>query len=487
MRAWVVVCLALLLGVAVTPAAAQEAEILRRELEQLKQQLQMMQEQYQKAIQDMTDRLQRLEAQPPTPAAATPTVPTAPAAAAAPAPAAPTAATPRPTPAISALELARPREPFALYERRGAGQLLFDMGITGDFAGSLTSKRVEQARVGSLSGEENRVFPREIEMSFFGQIDPYARAEVRIEAGDELEEDGSRSFSLELAEANLTLMAIPWGFQPKGGRMRLRWGYLNEFHQHDRPFIDNPNVWVMFFGDEGLVENGGELAWVAPTPVYLQAILGIFDGDNDVAFGGGTLRDPLVTGRLRTFLELTDTFAIQLGVSAMTGLTTDDKHATYAGLDAKFKYTPESWKHPLLTGGGEILFAHRNNPVTAASAGDGGVAAALTRRRLAQDVTEPTSSIEFEKRDAYGFYLWTEVQPWQRWVFGLRYDWTEDPTSAGHEWAIGPYISFFTTEFLRFRLGYKHTERSGLGSPSTIDELLFQATFILGAHPADLF
>jgi hypothetical protein len=68
----------------------------------------------------------------------------------------------------------------------------------------------------------------------------------------------------------------------------------------------------MFFGDEGLVENGAELAWVAPTPFYVQAILGIFDGDNDVAFGGGTLRDPLVTGRLRTFFEPTDTLAIQL-------------------------------------------------------------------------------------------------------------------------------------------------------------------------------
>ena len=141
------------------------------------------------------------------------------------------------------------------------------MGVTGDFAGSLTSKRVEQARVGSLQGEENRVFPREIELSFFGQIDPYARAEVRVEAGDELEEDGTRSLGVELAEANLTLMAIPWGFQPKLGRMRLRWGYLNEFHQHDRPFIDNPNVYVRFFGEEGLVENGAEIAWVAPTPL----------------------------------------------------------------------------------------------------------------------------------------------------------------------------------------------------------------------------
>ena len=97
-----------------------------------------MQEQYQKMIQGMSDRLQRLEALPPTVAPA----PAAPApAAAAPAPttlAAPAGGAP------SLVELARPHEPFALYERRGGGQLLFDMGVTGDFAGSFTSKKVEQ-------------------------------------------------------------------------------------------------------------------------------------------------------------------------------------------------------------------------------------------------------------------------------------------------------------------------------------------------------
>jgi hypothetical protein len=95
--------------------------------------------------------------------------------------------------------------------------------------------------------------------------------------------------------------------------------------------------------------------------------------------------------------------------------------------------------------------------------------------------------VTFEKRDAYGYYAWLDVQPWNHWIFGLRYDWTEFPSAPGHEWSIGPYVSFFTTEFLRFRLGYKHTERSGTGSPQSIDEVLLQGTFILGAHPADLF
>jgi len=476
MRGFLALCLTLGLVLAATPAGAQDADALRRELEEMRRQFEAMKEQYQKSLDSLTERLRRLEAAPPAAAAPTP----------APAPAAPGVAAPAPprgTPSL--VELARPREPFALYERRGAGQLLFDIGITGDFVGDLTSKSVEKARVGAISGQENRFVPREIELSFFGQIDPYARAEVRVEAGDELEEDGSRSLSVSLAEANLTLTTLPLGTQLKLGRMRNRFGYLNELHQHDRPFIDNPDVYVQFFGDEGLVEDGAELAWVAPLPVYLQAIFGVFDGDNDVAFGGGTLRSPLFTGRLRTFVEPTDTLAVQLGVSGATGLTTDDKHATYGGVDLKVKYTPESWRHPLLTGGGEILFAHRNNPVTSPAV-EAALAPMLGTARLGQEPTEPPS-VTFEKRDAYGYYAWLDVQPWNRWIFGLRYDWTEFPSAPGHEWSIGPYVSFFTTEFLRFRLGYKHTERSGTGSPQSIDEVLLQGTFILGAHPADLF
>src|SRR2546428_3247208 len=99
-----------LLYLLLTPAfaGAQDTATLRREIEQL-----------QKQLQSVTERLQRLEAQPPAPVA--------PAPGAAPAPA-PTATAPSTAPP-SAIDLARPRQPFALYQQRGAGQLLFDMGI----------------------------------------------------------------------------------------------------------------------------------------------------------------------------------------------------------------------------------------------------------------------------------------------------------------------------------------------------------------------
>src|SRR5439155_17544663 len=149
-------------------AAAQDAAALKREIEQLQRQLQ-----------SVTERLQRLEAQPPAPP------PVAPGAAAPPAPVAPGAAAPSAAPAPSAIDLLRPRQPYALYQQRGAGQLLFDMGIAGDFVGNITQRNVERAGGGTFAGQENRFFPREVELSLFGQIDPYASAVVRIEAGEE--------------------------------------------------------------------------------------------------------------------------------------------------------------------------------------------------------------------------------------------------------------------------------------------------------------
>jgi hypothetical protein len=229
MHALIIVVVWLALALAPAPAHAQEAEALRRELEQLRRQ----QEQYQKAIEALSERLKRLESQP-APVATPPGAP-------APGGIAQTPAPPAAPSTPSLVDLARPREPFALYGQRGGGQLLFDIGLAGDFVANLTQHNVDKANAGTFAGRENRFFPREVELSLFGQIDPYARAEVRIEAGEE--EPGAET-GVSLAEANLTLLTLPWGTQLKLGQMRARFGYVNQIHDHDLPWIDRPNACV---------------------------------------------------------------------------------------------------------------------------------------------------------------------------------------------------------------------------------------------------
>jgi hypothetical protein len=368
----------------------------------------------------------------------------------------------QPTP----LDWARPRPPFSLAQRSGRGQLLFDLGVAADFVANITQDNIDKADAGTFAGRENRFFPREIELSFFGQIDPYARGEVRIEAAEEFE-DGERDLHVSLAEAHLTLLTLPFGTQLKMGKMRNRFGLLNEVHQHALPQTDRPNVLTRFFGEEGLTESGGELSWVPDLPVYLEAVVGLFDGDNEDAFGRGSLKDPLVTGRLRTFFELGGFGAVQIGASAATGETEDRKRQTFFGYDIKYKLIPEGWRHPLLTLASEGISSIRD----------------VER----DDGTDTT-------RRHFGWYVYGEVQPWRRWAGGLRYDNTQLLEEPGREWAIGPYVAFMASDFLRFRLGYKHTKRDNRetfnandASGRIADEFFFQATFILGAHPAHPF
>ena len=232
----------------------------------------------------------------------------------------------------SLIDLARPRQPFALYERRGAGQMLFDIGVAGDFIGNLTQHNVEQAQGGTFPGLENYFFPREVELSLFGQIDPYARAQVIFEAE---QESRGGELSVSLAEANLTLMTLPFNTQAKLGKMRNRFGLLNQLHDHDLPFIDRPDVLVQFLGQEGLVESGGEATWVPPLPFYVELLGGVFNGDNETAFGFGRINKPLVTGRLRTFFELGDFGALQLGMSVANGLQPDAAEQSHPRLGGK--------------------------------------------------------------------------------------------------------------------------------------------------------
>jgi hypothetical protein len=349
---------------------------------------------------------------------------------------------------------------------------------------------VQKAEGGTFAGRENRFFPREVEINMFGQIDPYARAEVRFEAGEE--ERGETS--VDLAEATITLMTLPFNTQARLGQLRNRFGYSNVIHEHDLPYIDRPNVMQRFFGEDGLVEKGAEFTWVPPLPFYLELLGGVFNGDNETAFGLGNIKYPLVTGRARTFFELGDWGgAIQLGMSVAHGLTPDRLSNLILGWDAKFKYVPEGWQHALLTLGGEALYGMRRVNV----AGEDIVSETVSDTGEVITTTFHTPD-EKRTRNRFGWYAWGELQPvrfgfWSRFVGGFRYDWTEYPVDPGHEWAVSPYLSFLPSEFLRFRIGYKHTERSNRvvnlngGSARTVDELLFQSTFILGAHPAHPF
>src|SRR5947208_14988382 len=143
MHALVIVSALLLVALLAVPGVAQDADALRRELEQMRRSFETMKEQYQKSIDGLSDRLKRLESTP-----------------------APTAVAPAPpagglgSSPMSPMDLIRPREPFSLYGQRGSGQLLFDMGVAGDFVGAFAPYNVPKSGAGTFGSQTHRFLPR---------------------------------------------------------------------------------------------------------------------------------------------------------------------------------------------------------------------------------------------------------------------------------------------------------------------------------------
>jgi hypothetical protein len=473
LRHWV---LSLLLShLAVLPlagtAGAQEIDAVRRELDSVRRQLDAIRQQYEGRLRELTGRLEELErSRPPAPAPTT-AAPAAPAAGSSAPPVAGaagasgganTAAAPAPAESAPTLgEMLAPRQPFALAQPGRV--LLFDIGVSGDFVANATSVTRERRRDGTFAGRENRIFARELEVGLFGRVDPYASAVVRLSAGEEPAElePSDRSMTV-LDEANVTLLSLPLGTTARFGVMRPRFGTLNSVHQNDLPQTDRPNVLARFFGEEQLDgERGIEAFWVPPLPFYNELAVGVFNGDNEVAFGRGSLNEPLVTARWRTFLELEDAGGLQLDLSAASGVTPDDHRNTVLGLGAKYKWSGGASGLPLITLAGEALYGMRR----------------------AADDRSPTGLRRF---DHWGAYLYAQYDLTRRWATGLRGDWTELPAARGHEWAVSPYVQFRPSEFLRFRLQYKFSEGTGAVQREA-NEIFLQGSFILGAHPTERF
>src|SRR6266446_2316249 len=260
---------------------AEDAESLRQELDTVRQEFESTRQQYERRMQDLSDRIKHLEAQPssPTPPAPAPTP-------------APGTAPPQAPERPALRELLTPRQPFAAAQP--GRSLLFDLGVAGDFVTAITSATQERRHDGTFNGRENRLFARHAELAMFGRVDPYASATIKITGAEQPAGDNARETEItaKLETALLTLLTLPYGTTARLGLMRPRFGILNVVDEDDLPQVDRPDVLRQFFGEEQLnTEKGLEAVWLLPTPFYEEVSLGIFNGDNDVAFGRGTLRD----------------------------------------------------------------------------------------------------------------------------------------------------------------------------------------------------
>ena len=194
-------------------------------------------------------------------------------------------------------------------------------------------------------------------------MDPYFKGFANIV----LKLDHNNETSIELEEAYAQTMSLPANLQAKAGQFYAAFGRQNPQHPHQWAFVDDPIILTRAFGPDGLRNIGAQLSWLAPTPFYTEAFLGVFNGQGSTAFSfrnprrarlesawtacmaarptDQTLRGPgdlLYVPRLASSFDLTDQQTLVVGASAAFGPneTGTDLRSQIYGVDVYWKWKP---------------------------------------------------------------------------------------------------------------------------------------------------
>jgi hypothetical protein len=250
------------------------------------------------------------------------------------------------------------------------------------------------------------------------------------------------------------------------GTFFLGIGRLNQFHQHDWPFISAPIVQSKFFGDEGVNDTGVEYTYILPTSSYWDITMGVTDGykwgDQGVESKPQT---PIYYIHPTTFLDVSDTQGLLLGATYLS--RTDGLHVQtqLLGLDGTLKQKEGKLLKWLLQS--EVWYQIQNN-----------------------------NEDSFHS-EAIGAYVYPQYGFDDNWSLGVRFDAysnllqtfdSTDDRQKNIEYDVIPTVTYKTSEFATFRLAYTHQVAYAQNQPDEINRILeLQFIAILGAHPAHAF
>jgi hypothetical protein len=386
-----------------------------------------------------------------------------------------------------------PSQPITV-ARAGSAYMNISFDVLADVGGSSATDPSQFLQLGDHDPIKNGFSLRNAEISVDGAVDPYFKGFGNIV----LKLDKNNETSIELEEAYLLSTALPANLQVKGGQFFASFGRMNPTHPHTWAFVDQPIIIGRAFGPDGLRSVGTQLSWLAPTPFYTEATLGVFDGQGGTAFGfrnpgdpdplgvdrfhgratmDRTLRGPgdlVFVPRLASSFDLTGQQTLVVGVSGAFGPneTGADQHTEIYGTDIywKWKAAHADAGFPFVSWQTEALFERFE-----AGAGTNGLAV-----------------LPGETLEDWGFYsqvLWG-FKP--RWVAGLRGEYVNSNNGAydandvfrGERARISPDLTFYPSEFSKIRLQYNYDHGALFGDEHSI---WMQVEFLLGAHGAHKF
>ncbi len=312
---------------------------------------------------------------------------------------------------------------------------------------------------------------------------------------------------IEVEEAYIQTLALSNGFTVKAGRFFSSVGYQNQIHAHAWDFTDAPLANKVFLGNQ-LSDDGIQLKWVAPTPLYFDVGAEVGRGRHFPAGPEGG-RDKNGFGMGNVFTHLGGDFgtgtAWQAGLSY---LTTSPQDRAYDDVDSTGTPVANSFtgKSTLWVLDGILKWAPNFNPTEMNFKLQG----EYFRRRENGDLSFDTAAATAggTQRGSYasaqsGWYVQGVYQFIPMWRVGYRYDRLNAGTTniglvdsgalAAADFPIlaayGPtrqtvMVDWSPSEFSRVRL---QAAQDKSRSDATDNQVFLQYIVSLGAHGAHKF
>ncbi|NOY28051.1 MAG: hypothetical protein GXP62_19475 [Oligoflexia bacterium] len=300
------------------------------------------------------------------------------------------------------------------------------------FADFLTTVGVDSGGVMPGSGPWVRSF----ELDIRADVDPFAKAVAIIPVEQEqpdLRPSGTPnseppSFAISPEELYIDLVALPGGLSSRVGQQKLPFGLTNRMHAHDWPWPDAPLPFAAVMGDGGMSDVAATLAWRVATPgagaftVTGAALAGTAFDPSGLDASPGWL------GRAEYFGTFGD---LQLGLGASS---TGQSNNRADGTDLMLRWRKDSWHSIVL-------------------------------------IAEGFRSVKAGVATPFGWTSTLQLQPTRPFYIGLRLD------ELAGAWQYAGYVSYYTTEFLRLRLGATTDLDTVTGNA--------QLTVVWGSHPTE--
>jgi hypothetical protein len=299
----------------------------------------------------------------------------------------------------------------------------------------------------------------EVEFSFESVIDPYARANFFYSVG---EDPATGEFSSEIEEGYLTTLSLPAHLQLKAGRFKEDVGRVNPVHTHALPFVDAPDAYVNFFGEEGLKGDGLSLSWLLPNQSFFQELT--FEATNvaeSPSFQRSKKNNYLYLAHLKNFWDLTPNATLELGLTGINGENLTGRITNILALDLTYKWKPVQFNtYKSVTFQNEFYYSH--------------------------------AKLDSSAVNALGYYSMMNVQIAKRLFLVGRYDYSNTPYSNSFVQQSGSAtLGWYATEFQKIEAQVKYTTTNAPlaanNNEKNFAQVLLRWIFVIGSHGAHMY